>query len=391
MEKSISNRFYFDYNATSPLALKVKNFLAKGDFLFGNPSSLHHEGKHAKKFINDCRDFLFDLFQLSPKNFQLFFHSGATESINLYFKGNGLKHFKEKKKGLFLFSKVDHAAVNELRNHLEILGHRVEFFDVDKHGEFNVEELIAKINSFKQQHEVVYLNYTYINNETGVVWPLSLASRIKKETGCYIHIDAVQLVGKIKDWKLLSPDLDAYTFSGHKFGALKGIGFTFLKKDSPYESLLTGGNQQEGYRSGTQNALGVHSIKLALEEVIELFDATKLEESKNYIENQIKEILAARGEIVGLNAHVRNLNTFFVVMFGEKAEVLSMKFDMQGMDVSTGSACSSGIIKENRILMSMGYNKEDSRSAIRLSISPYTTLEEAKMYVSKISLVLGKS
>ena len=179
MEKSISNRFYFDYNATSPLASKVKNFLANGDFLFGNPSSIHFEGKHAKKFINDCRDYLFELFELSPQGYDLFFHSGATESINLYFKGNALRLFKEKKQGLFLFSRVDHAAVNELREHLEILGHRVDYFEVDHQGQFDLDELIKRIKSSKENSSEVFLNFTYINNETGVVWPLSIASKIK--------------------------------------------------------------------------------------------------------------------------------------------------------------------------------------------------------------------
>lgn len=390
MEKSISNRFYFDYNATSPLAQKVKNFLANGDFLFGNPSSLHQEGKHSKKFINESRDYIFNLFQISPLHYHLFFHSGATESINLYFKGNALRLFKEKKKGLYLFSTVDHAAVNELKNHLELFGHRVEYFEVDGQGQFDLDDLIKRIKNAELNNYEVYLNFTYINNETGIVWPLSLALKIKAVTKCYIHVDAVQLVGKIINWNSLASEIDAYTFSGHKFGAMKGIGFTFLKKNSPYESLLTGGNQQDGFRSGTQNALGVYSIKLALEETQDLFNGPLLVETKKYIEDQLSNIIGTRGEIVGIKAPHRNLNTFFIVMFGEKAEVLSMKFDMQGMDVSTGSACSSGIIKENRILMSMGYNKDVSRSAVRLSFSPFTNLENARLFVARINLILGK-
>lgn len=125
-----------------------------------------------------------------------------------------------------------------------------------------------------------FLNYTYVNNESGVVWPLEWALDLKKETKCFVHVDAVQAAGKIANWEMLLPELDAYTFSGHKFGALKGIGFTFFNKELDFNPLIVGGTQQEGLRAGTENALGVYTIKLALHEMKENFNADALSIAK---------------------------------------------------------------------------------------------------------------
>jgi cysteine desulfurase len=388
LERSISNRFYFDFNATSPLSKRVTDYLHSGDFLFGNPASLHTSGKKSKKFINETIDFLYEVFNLKNNTHKLFFHSGASEGINSIFKGQAIKFFKEKKKVSFFFSEVDHACVVQLKDDLELFGHKVHFFSVDKNGLFDQEKLIKSIQHETSEGRESYLNYTYVNNESGVVWPLEWAEEIKKETSAFIHVDAVQVVGKIPAWEMLSTALDAYTFSGHKFGALKGIGFSFINADLEFTPLIVGGTQQDGLRAGTENALGVYSIKLALHDMKELFKPHELALAKNEIESSLVEFIGKKGEIVARNSPHRNLNTIFLVLHGQKAETLSAKFDMMGIDLSTGSACSSGIIKENRILMAMGYSYEDSRSCIRFSFSPFMNKEDAVKYLEKIKTVL---
>ncbi|MDO9182410.1 MAG: aminotransferase class V-fold PLP-dependent enzyme [Bacteriovorax sp.] len=387
-ERSISNRFYFDYNATSPLSNKVIDFIKSGDFLFGNPSSLHQTGKKSRKFINETSDFLFKTFLLDPKDFNLVYHSGATEGINTFFKGIAFKFFKEKKVVSFFFSTVDHACVVELKDDLEALGHKVFFFEVDHDGVFASEVLIEKINLEKSLGRESYVNFTYINNETGVVWPLKLAETIKEKSGAYVHVDAVQLVGKIANWNYLSSKLDSYTFSGHKFGALKSSGFSFIRKDLKFTPLLVGGNQQIGLRAGTENALGIYSLKLSLEDIKEHFSATELMSAKKELESKLVKLMGTKGEVVAIDSQERNLNTIFIVLFGLKAETISAKFDLLGVDISTGSACSSGVIKENRILMGMGYSFEDSRSSLRFSFSPLMNKTDSKIYFEKIESIL---
>jgi cysteine desulfurase len=388
LERSISNRFYFDFNATSPLSKRVTDYLHSGDFLFGNPASMHSSGKKSKKFINETIDYLYEVFNLKNDTHKLFFHSGASEGINSIFKGHALKFFKEQKKVSFFFSEVDHACVVQLKEDLEIFGHKVYFFPVDKNGLFDQPKLIKNILKETSEGRESYLNYTYVNNETGVVWPLDWAEEIKKETSAFIHVDAVQIVGKIPNWEMLSSSLDAYTFSGHKFGALKGIGFSFINKSTEFSPLIVGGTQQDGLRAGTENALGVYTIKLALHDMKEMFKPHDLGSAKNEIENSLVQFLGKKGEVVARNSPHRNLNTIFLVLHGQKAETLSAKFDMMGIDISTGSACSSGIIKENRILMAMGYSFEDSRSCIRFSFSPYLSKEDVIPYTEKIKSVL---
>lgn len=390
MEKSINSRFYFDYNATSPLAKKVQDFLHDGDFLFGNPASLHLTGKNSKKFITETRNSLFKIFNLSADEFELYFHSGATEGINNYFKGNALKYFSQKKSISFFFSSVDHQAIINLEEDLKLLGHNVFYFEINSDGEFDKNLLLKNILDEEKKNKNVFLNYTVINNESGVVWPLDFISEIKTKTSTIVHVDAVQLVGKIENWDKLNPLVDAYTFSGHKFGSLKGVGFSFIKKMSPYKALITGGNQQFGLRSGTENALGIYSIKLALEEIIENFNASELKSAKEFIEVEILNFLKEKANIVAYNSSFRNLNTIFLIIKNSKAELVSMKFDMNQIDISTGSACSSGIIKENRVLLSMGYTKEESKSAVRFSFSPFMTLKDAQNYSKKIIDVLAK-
>ena len=388
MEKSISNRFYFDYNATSPLSIKVQDFLRGGDFLFGNPSSLHQEGKKSKKFINETTNFLLNLFQLNDKDFHVVYHSGASEGINSFFKGSALNAFKNKEHCCYFISQTDHACVFNLKEFLELLGHEVFYFEVNRQGEFDLEKLISDIKRKQINNTKVFLNFTVINNETGVVWPFSLAEKIKKETGACIHVDAVQLAGKIENWMRISHMLDAYTFSGHKFGAMKGVGFSLIKNSMEMMPLISGGSQQNNLRAGTENALGIYSLKLALEDMVQSFSDKVLKSAKDFIEHNISEKIRGKGEIIAHQSSCRNLNTIFLLIKNTKAEIVSMRFDMANISVSTGSACSSGIIKENRVLMSMGYSAEESRSAIRISFSPLMDLVQAKEYWIEIEKIL---
>lgn len=385
MEKSINNRFYFDYNATSPLSKNVKAYLESGDLLFGNPASLHQTGKRTRKFINETNQYLFKLFGLSSNDFSLIHHSGATEGINTYFKGIAFHHFKQKEKVSFYLSYFDHACVISLEEDLKALGHDVYFFGADKNGELKKNELLNLLRN--DQNNSKYLNYTWVNNETGVIWPLADAVEIKAIPGVFIHVDAVQSVGKITDWEVLNKELDAYTYSAHKFGAIKGVGFSFVNKKSIFYPLIQGGSQQEGLRSGTENALGIYTIKLALEDMKSSFNAEELASAKNFLEQSLKDHYGDRIEILCAGASRRNLNTIFLLVKDQNGQGLSMKFDMQGIELSTGSACSSGIVKENRLAMQLGHTAEISRSTLRFSFMPEMKLADAKVYLEKIKTI----
>lgn len=359
--KSTSKRFYFDYNATSPLATSVKDWFAGGEVFLGNPSALHTSGKMALRLVNETRDYLLKTYSFEQTH-QVFFHSGATEGINTLIRG-----FLSYYQGTLFCSAIDHAAVFNLQGHLSKQGIATHIFSVDRNGLFDKERLIQEIK--KVPKGPVLLNMTWVNNETGVVWPLSDILEIKKETGCIVHIDAVQTIGKIPDWNFVSSQIDALTFSGHKFGSLTGVGFSFVKKNMHFEPLLLGGGQQEGWRSGTINTYGIYSLKLALDEFLSETNPLESLKARQQIEARIKATLGDRGEIVAENSD-RSCNTLALIVRGKKSDTMLMAFDMAGIDIGTGAACSSGIVRPSRVLTNMGFSEDDARSSIRLSFGP---------------------
>lgn len=359
--KSTSKRFYFDYNATSPLATSVKDWLTRGEVFFTNSSALHTSGKAALKLVNETRDYLLKSFNLE-KTHQVFFHSGATEGINTLIRG-----FLSYNGGAFFCSSVDHACVFNLQGHLAKMGIATHIFSVDKNGQFDKKRLIQEIQSVTKGP--VLLNITWVNNETGVVWPLADILDIKKETGCIVHLDAVQTIGKIPDWDLVSQEIDVLTYSGHKFGALTGVGFSFVRQGLRFEPLLHGGGQQEGWRPGTVNTYGIYSLKLALEEFIAESDVYASLQARRLIEEKLKELFKDKCEIVA-EANDRSCNTLALILKGKKSDTILMALDMAGIDVGTGAACSSGVVRPSRVLSNMGFSEEDARSSVRLSFGP---------------------
>ena len=386
MEKLTNNRIYLDFNATSPFAGSVNELLAKGDFSFANPASIHSSGKRSRKIVNDCNKYLLELFGLNGSH-GVVFHSGASEGINTLVKGLGHFFYKKKEPFTYFYFKTDHSASTMQAEYLRTYGHNSVSFEVDKNGEFDLKEIIHQIKNTDGQK---LLNFLWVHNETGVVWSLEDAKKIKEETGCLIHIDSVQSAGKIENWKLLNSELDYYTYSGHKFGSLKGIGFSLIKNQSPYAPLILGGGQQSGMRSGTENALAIQSIELALKELEGNFDYKKLSSAKQEFEILLAELLGEKGEIVGKGAKQRNGNTVFFILKEGKFDLILTALDLIGIDVGIGSACSSGLSEPNRVLQSMGYRGKETTSAIRVSFSPYLRMENMKEYFQKIESTLKK-
>ena len=386
LEKLTNKRHYLDFNATSPFAPSVKEWLAKGDLLFANPSSVHASGKEGRKSLNQARDFIYKTFNLDPKDFDLVFHSGASEGVNSLVKGRALHLMTEGKKLNFFRCETDHSSVRNMRSDLELLGHKMTVFPVNNAGELDADELIKSIN--KEEGEVL-LNFTPMNNETGVCWDSSLANKIKKATGCLVHMDNVQTVGKVEGWNKLDPEMDLYTYSAHKFGALKGVGFSFIKKGFKFRPFISGGGQQAGLRSGTENTVGVYSIKLALED-LEGENLSEIQEAKELFETKLKEILGSRGFIVGEKALNRAINTVNFVTPGHISQSTAIALDMAGIDISTGSACSSGAVIPSVVLLAMGLNEQDAMSAVRVSFGPNLKKEDIPVIINIFEKVLQK-
>ena len=369
------DRDYLDYNATSPLSSEVISSLGKGDFPFANPSSIHTSGKNSRLLIDDCSESVLALFGLG--NFHIVYHSGATEGINSIFSkltgGDAL-----------VYSSVDHPCVLATAKNCKKNGVEIFKFSVESDGKFNKNELIKKIKELKAGHKKVWLNYTVANNETGVIWPLELAIEIKEQTGCFIHVDAVQLIRKISKWNNLSEKLDAYSFSSHKFGGLKSFGFTLFKNKNDYGPIILGGGQQEGLRAGTENPLGVFINKVALEQSLGT-PIVEIESFRNEIEQLFKSTIGEKGFIVAEKSE-RLSNTSLFIFKGHNADFSLAAFDIAGLEVSMGSACSSGSLKQSRILTNM--NISENQNGIRISLGP-ENLSRKKEILIRLEKVLS--
>lgn len=379
--KLTNNRFYFDFNATSPLAQTVKDWLGRGDFAFANPSSVHSSGKSAKRQIKKTTEFLYETFHLDEKKYHLFYHSGASEAINQIVKGMAEKNRLDQKPIHFFYSAADHSCIVNQVPQLQGLGHQAHELEVDSNGDLNWDKAISQI---KAVDGPTLVNLTWVNNETGVVWPLEKMRNLKDETGAYVHVDAVQSVGKIQDWQSSLKGLDALTYSGHKFGAMKGVGFSFLHRDFPFEPLVVGGGQQMGLRAGTMNTMGIVSLRLALEELQESFNFEELQSTKLSVEKELLEAIGSKGQLFAAKAQNRNANTICFGLHETRADILATAFDLAGMDVSTGSACASGSVNPSRVLMAMGADEETAKSVLRLSFSPYLKESDREEYLGKI-------
>ncbi len=351
------DNYYLDYNATSPLVKPVLDHLAKGDLLFANPSSSHSMGKKSRRVISENSNFLLKSFNLTSE-YNVIFHSGATEWINTLFNLN--------KDDLFIYFSSDHGAVCSVADRLARKGVGVLRLKIDRDGLFDLEDTIDKINLFEVKG-TTWLNFTHVHNETGVIWNLSLAEELKSKTGVKVHVDAVQCVSKVENFSNLSSALDCYTFSSHKFGGPKSCGFSFVKKSSKVLPLIVGGGQQAGIRAGTENPLNAQLTSIALKHNLDCFsynEAIKFRE-------KLESIFTKSGHFsVVAQDQLRSSNTIGLVCSLDKSDIMLARFDMDNLFISSGSACSSGSVEPSRTLLDMGKTSLDASSFLRISFSP---------------------
>lgn len=380
-------RRYLDHNATSPLLPVVAALAADGGAAgggFGNPSSTHQEGREAKRLLDEAREGVLGTLGARSEDFDLVFHSGATEGINAVTRG-----FAASRPGAaFAHSATDHSAALAQRGPLEARGHRVLPLPVNARGDLDPDRAAAAIRELAPRP--VLLHWTWVNNETGVVFPLEDALAVKEATGATIHVDAVQSVGRIEGWRPLPDGVDACTWSGHKFGAFKGTGLTLVRKGLGLPPLVSGGGQQGGLRAGTENVLGAAGLAAALAHVAERHDPKAQREAKDLLVREIKAAAGARAAVAGEGAGRTSAQTVCLVLDGERSDIVSIAFDLAGMAVGTGSACLSGELRPSHVLKAMGFGDEAARSAVRLSFSPYVDRREMEGHLPPILGVLRR-
>ncbi len=295
---------------------------------------------------------------------------------------------KEKRKLLICYSGIDHPAVITLKE--RYFGDHVSFFELTRKSDLNYdhEKNLYWLKKLKSENPdlIILYHHLWVHNETGVISPLEELKSFKEISGLYLHIDAVQSPGKITEWDSLHTG-DIWTFSAHKFGALKGIGFSFFHKSIPFSPFMTGGGQQQNLRSGTENPQGVMSISLALKDLKKI-DISANSKQREKLEAFIKDELAGVGELVGFGEK-KNSNTIYFYLNKLTSDIALALFDLEGLEISAGSACSSGAAKASAILTHMGLHQV-AKNGLRLSFGLKMDDQERLQIQDRLTKVFAK-
>ncbi|HEX9590102.1 MAG TPA: cysteine desulfurase family protein [Bradyrhizobium sp.] len=350
------DRVYLDWNATTPLRPEAREAMAAAWDLCGNPSSVHAEGRQARRLVEEARAAVASAVGALPRN--VVFTSGGTEANALALtpglrRGSGLPVER------LLVSAIEHASV--------LAGGRfpaeaISMIGVTSAGLLDLDHLRTKLEAGPPALVSVML----ANNETGAVQPVAQVAEIVHAAGGLLHVDAIQALGKISfDIKALNADL--VTVSGHKIGGPKGVGALALAEGvRGLEPLLRGGGQELGHRAGTENVAGIAGFGAAAKAAMGTRegDTIRLESLRNRLERGLRE---TTGAIVFSGDVPRLPNTTLFTVPGLKAETAVIGFDLEGIAVSSGSACSSGKVQPSHVLKAMGFGPEIAEGAVRLS------------------------
>ncbi|HXL31633.1 MAG TPA: cysteine desulfurase family protein [Bradyrhizobium sp.] len=351
------DRVYLDWNATSPLRPQARAAMAAAWDFCGNPSSVHAEGRQARRLVEEARAAVAGAVGTLPRN--VVFTSGGTEANALALtpglrRGSGLPVER------LLVSAIEHTSVLAGgRFPTEAMG----TIGVTRAGVLDLDRLRTKVEAGPPALVSVML----ANNETGAVQPAAEAAEIVHAAGGLMHVDAIQALGKIYfDIKALNADL--VTVSGHKIGGPKGVGAVALAEGvRGLEPWLRGGGQELGHRAGTENVAGIVGFGAAAKAAMGVreSDAIRLESLRNRLERGLRE---TTGAIVFSGDVPRLPNTTLFTVPGLKAETAVIGFDLEGIAVSSGSACSSGKVQPSHVLKAMGYGANTAQGAVRLSL-----------------------
>ncbi|NOZ64114.1 MAG: cysteine desulfurase NifS, partial [Caldiserica bacterium] len=360
-------RIYLDHNATSPLDKRILE--AMYPYLtekFGNASSLHFFGQEARNAVEKARESVAALLNADPS--EIIFTSGGTESDNMALKGYIWKN-KERGNHIITSSIEHHAVLNPLKR-LEKKGFKVTYLPVDGGGRVNPDDLKKAITP-----DTILISIMMANNEVGVIEPIQELVEIAHEKGIAFHTDAVQAVGKIEvDVRKLG--VDFLSLSAHKIYGPKGIGVLYIRKGARIEPLITGGHHERNLRAGTENVPGIvglgEAARIAREERVE--EAKKISQLRDRLEKGIVEKIPH----VRINGDVNHRlpNTLNVSFEYVEGESIILNLDLQGIAVSSGSACTSGSLEPSHVLLAMGVPPIPAQGSVRFSLGKDNTEEE---------------
>ena len=377
---------YLDHAATTPMSDAAR--LAMIDELgnLGNASSLHASGRRSRKVVEEAREAIASAVGATPGEIVL--TGSGTEANNLAVKGLYWKRIQEDPaNNRIISSSIEHHAVMDpipwLVDHE---GAEVTWISVNDRAQLNVEELVAEI---ERDPKVAFVSIMFANNEVGTLQPLVRVIEAAHKYGIPVHTDAVQAFGKVPlSFKEL--DLDAMTISGHKIGGPLGIGALIVKKNLKLTPVLHGGGQERDIRSGTLDTPAIRALGVAATEAAEQLT----ERALRMVE--LRRELTARvlAEVPDARANGDELTLPGIAHFtfaGAEGDALLLLLDAQGIESSTGSACSAGVPRPSHVLLAMGMSEVDARASLRFSLGFSSTSQDVDALVSVIGGVVERA
>ncbi len=375
-------RIYLDHNATTPLdpAVADRMMTVLRDE-FGNPSSVHHFGQRAKAVIDEARSAVAGLLGATASD--VVFTGSGTESDNFAIRGaaealeaGGRRHL--------IASSIEHEAVLNTLKALAKRGWRTTLLSVDQSGVITTDALRAAIAD-----DTALVSVMHANNEVGTIQPVAELARLAHERGALFHTDAVQSAGKIPvDVTALGVDL--LSVSAHKFNGPKGVGALWIRRGVRLIPMVTGGRHERGRRAGTENVAGIAGLGVAaaLARAKAESEAVRLAALRDRLEQGVLQRVP--GTLVNGAGSPRVPNTTNISFERVEAESLLIGLDLEGIAVSTGSACSSGTLEPSHVLKAMGFQAHRTQNSIRFSLGAGNTEAEVDRVLAVLPGVVEK-
>jgi len=379
-------RIYLDHTATTPLDERV--FEAMRPYFaetFGNASSVHSFGREAKAALERARETIAQA--IGAHSGEVFFTSGGTESDNFALRGAALAGRKKGKKHI-ITSAAEHHAVLEPCEALKEEGFEVTVLPVDTHGLVTPDQVRDAITT-----ETCIVSIMHANNEVGTIYHIKEIAAVVHERGVLVHTDAVQTLGKIPV-NVRELDVDLMTLSAHKLYGPKGIGALYVRRGTEIEPILYGGGQERGKRPGTENvplAVGfAKAVELAITEMPT--EMPRLASLRRHLESRIREEFPAamiNGHPSRHLPHILNMS-FDSAKLNLDGDALVMNMDLQGVAVTSGSACTSGSMQPSHVLLAMGRDVKTAKATLRFAFGRSNTMDDIAIVVERLHAVLAQ-
>ncbi len=371
---------YLDHNATTPLHPEVKKAMTEAMEVFGNPSSFHESGRQARELIERSRQVIADFIGAKPE--EIVFTGSGSEANNTVFNAlSGLPHARRE----VITTSIEHPCVLRAAAHVAESGVPVHYLDVDETGKIYLDELESLLSD-----TTALVSVMTANNEIGTIQEVGRIARLCHERGALFHTDAVQAVGKIPV-NVNEIDADYLSFSAHKLYGPKGIGALYVRQGTPFQSLIRGGHQERGRRAGTENTIGIIGFAKAVEmrkaEMAE--EATRLSMLRRALKGAIARVIPE----ATFNGHPTDSlpGTLNVSFAQARGETIQLALDLEGIAISTGSACSSGSLDPSHVLMAIGLPAAQALGSIRISLGRSTTADDIERTAQTLARIITRT